>query len=74
MDDASTQGDGYCFGAVVNLKLGKNISYVHLYRVFRNRELAGDFFVSPSSRHQRQHLEFVRPPKSLITLNPKILS
>ncbi len=60
VDDASTKGDRHCLRAVVDLKLGKNISHVHLYRVFRDRELAGDFFVSLSGCHERQHIELAR--------------
>jgi len=54
------RGDRNRLCAVVDLKLGKNISHVHLYRVFRDFELAGDFFVSLSGGHERQHFQFAR--------------
>ena len=60
MDDAATDGDGYCLRAVTDLQLGKNISHMHLYGIFRNREFAGDLFVSLSSGHQGQDSEFAR--------------
>src|SRR6267143_1955184 len=58
VDDASAQSDRYRLRAVVDMKFGEYISHVHFYRVFRNRKLAGDLFVSLSGGHERQHLEF----------------
>ncbi len=60
MDDASPEGYRNRLRAIVDLKLGKNIADVHLYRIFRDREIAGNFLVSFSCRHKRQHLNFAR--------------
>src|SRR3984893_5638400 len=57
VDDAPAECDRDRLRAVVDLKLGKDIPHVHLDRVFRDRELAGDLLVSFAGRHQRQHLE-----------------
>src|SRR6266849_2934643 len=57
VDDAPAECDRDRLCAVVDLKLGKDVSHVHLDRVFRDREVTGDLFVSFSGRHERQHLE-----------------
>ena len=74
MDDAAAERDRNRFCAVVDLKLGKNISHVHLYRVFRDRELAGDFFVSLSGGHEGQHVKFARADRLVSQVLGQLLS
>jgi hypothetical protein len=46
VDNATPQGDRDCFGSITRLELRKNVSDVHLDRVFRNREFDGNLFIS----------------------------
>src|SRR6202023_1270723 len=60
VDDAPAECDRNRLSAVADLKLRENISHVHLDRVFGDRKIAGDLFVSLAGGHQRQHLELTR--------------
>ncbi len=47
-------------GAIMHLKLGKNVLDVNFDRVFGNVQLGGDFLISQTSRDVSQNFQFPR--------------